>query len=90
MIIAVLLLLVLFAMFFSAVLLLVTSFARSFKEAQAYLIPLMLVTLAPGVMSLSPTLELNGLLAVTPLVNVVLLARDVFSGGARSRARRNR
>ena len=33
----------LFAAFFSAVLLAVTSFARSFKEAQAYLIPLMLV-----------------------------------------------
>ncbi len=35
-------LLVLFAAFFSAVLLCLTSFARSFKEAQAYLIPLML------------------------------------------------
>jgi len=75
-------LLLLFASFFSAVLLAVTSFARSFKEAQAYLIPLMLVTLGPGLLSLSPTLELSGPLAVTPLVNVVLLARDVFSGGA--------
>jgi sodium transport system permease protein len=75
-------LLLLFASFFSAVLLAVTSFARSFKEAQAYLIPLMLVTLAPGVMSLSPSLELNGLLASVPLMNVVLLARDVFAGTA--------
>src|SRR5205085_860258 len=40
-------LLLLFAAFFSAVLLAVTSFARSFKEAQAYLIPLMLVSLTP-------------------------------------------
>ena len=39
------LLLLLFAAFFSAVLLALTSFARSFKEAQAYLIPLMLVSL---------------------------------------------
>lgn len=75
-------LLLLFASFFSAVLLAVTSFARSFKEAQAYLIPIMLVTLAPGLTSLSPTLELSGPLAVVPLVNVVLLARDVFSGDA--------
>lgn len=36
-------LLTVFASFFSAVLLGVTSFARSFKEAQAYLIPLMLL-----------------------------------------------
>ncbi len=75
-------LLLLFASFFSALLLAVTSFAKSFKEAQAYLIPLMMVTLAPGLMSLSPSLELSGPLAVVPLVNVVLLARDVFSGGA--------
>jgi sodium transport system permease protein len=73
-------LLLLFASFFSAVLLAITSFARSFKEAQAYLIPLMLVTLGPGLLSLSPTLVLNEWLAVTPLINVVLLARDIFLG----------
>jgi ABC-2 type transport system permease protein/sodium transport system permease protein len=75
-------LLLLFASFFSAVLLAVTSFARSFKEAQAYLIPLMLLTLGPGLMSLSPTLQLTELMALVPLMNVVLLARDVFSGAA--------
>lgn len=75
-------LLLLFACFFSAVLLVITSFAKSFKEAQAYLIPLMLVTLAPGLLSLSPGLTLSLPLAVTPLLNVVLLARDVFSGTA--------
>ena len=73
-------LLILFAAFFSAMLLAVTSFARSFKEAQAYLIPLMLLSLAPGMMSLMPELKFNGLLAVTPLVNIVLLARDIFEG----------
>ncbi len=71
-------LLILFAAFFSAVLLALTSFARSFKEAQAYLIPVMLLALAPGIMSLMPELEFNGILAITPLVNVVLLARDIF------------
>ncbi len=75
-------LLMLFAVFFSAVLLAVTSFARSFKEAQAYLIPLMLLALAPGVMSLVPGVTLSGPLAVAPLINMVLLARDVFAGTA--------
>jgi ABC-2 type transport system permease protein/sodium transport system permease protein len=73
-------LLVLFAAFFSAVLLCVTSFARSFKEAQAYLIPLMLLSLGPGLVSVVPGLELNAWLSVTPLVNIVLLARDVLAG----------
>ncbi|MFO0928262.1 MAG: CPBP family glutamic-type intramembrane protease [Gemmataceae bacterium] len=78
----VLLLLVLFATFFSAVVLSLTSFARSFKEAQAYLVPLMLLSFAPGVMALLPGLSLHGPLAVVPLVNIVLLARDVFEGTA--------
>ena len=71
-------LMILFAAFFSAILLAITSFARSFKEAQAYLIPVMLLALAPGIMSLMPELKFNGILAITPLVNVVLLARDIL------------
>jgi sodium transport system permease protein len=74
-------LLLLFAAFFSAVLLCMTSFARSFKEAQAYLIPLMLASLAPGIMAMLPGLELTRFLAALPLVNIVLLARDLFEGG---------
>jgi sodium transport system permease protein len=75
-------LLLLFAAFFSAVLLCLTSFARSFKEAQAYLIPLMLASLAPGILAMLPGLQLDLLLAVVPLVNVVLLARDLIAGTA--------
>ena len=73
-------LLILFASFFSAVLLAVTSNARSFKEAQAYLIPLMLLSLGPGVMSLLPGLQFNGLLAIAPVANMVMLARDLSAG----------
>jgi ABC-2 type transport system permease protein/sodium transport system permease protein len=72
-------LLLLFAAFFSALLLVITSSARSFKEAQAWLIPLMLVALAPGILGLMPGLELSGLLLVTPLANIVLLGRDLFA-----------
>jgi sodium transport system permease protein len=79
-IIQVFFLLLLFAAFFSAVLLAVTSFARSFKEAQAYLIPLMLVSLTPGMLSLTG-IQLKGGMVVVPLLNIVLLARDIFSGG---------
>ncbi|MFO0916941.1 MAG: ABC transporter permease subunit/CPBP intramembrane protease [Planctomycetaceae bacterium] len=70
--------LVVFAGFFSAVLLTVTSFARSFKEAQAYLIPVMLISLAPGVLALMPGLEMTVGMALVPLANIVLLTRDLF------------
>lgn len=75
-----LLLLVLFAFFFSSVLLAATSFARSFKEAQAYLIPLTLASLGPSLCSLVPGVVLSPTMAAIPLVNLVLLARDLFAG----------
>jgi ABC-2 type transport system permease protein/sodium transport system permease protein len=76
------LLLLLFTSFFAALLLALASLARSFKEAQAYLVPLMVVALIPGMVSLVPTIRLDGPVAFIPLLNVVLLARDVFSGAA--------
>ncbi|NND97471.1 MAG: CPBP family intramembrane metalloprotease [Pirellulaceae bacterium] len=73
-------LLVLFSGFFSAVLLSLTSFAKSFKEAQAYLIPVMLLSLTPGMLSLMPGIKLSGAMAIAPLVNIVILARDLLAG----------
>jgi len=73
------LLLVLFAGFFSAVLLCITSFARSFKEAQAYLIPVMLLSISPALIAILPGMKLGGWLTVLPMLNVNLLARDILA-----------
>ena len=73
------LLLVLFAVFFAACLLMVTSFARSFKEAQAYLVPIILLSLGPGLLATSPNITLSGLTTVTPMMNLLVLARDVMT-----------
>lgn len=77
-------LLVLFSGFFAALLLSLTSFARSFKEAQAYLIPIMLLSLAPAMLSLMPGVSLKGPLAIAPLINIVLLAREILQGTAQA------
>lgn len=73
--------LTLFVCFFAALLLALASFARSFKEAQAYLIPLMLVALAPGIISLFPGVELTATTAAAPLLNIVLFSRDLLREG---------
>jgi membrane protease YdiL (CAAX protease family)/ABC-type Na+ efflux pump permease subunit len=73
------LLLILFAAFFSSLLLAVTSFAKSFKEAQVYLIPIILLSLGPGLIAMNPEMKLDGVNSVTPMVNVILLARDVLN-----------
>ncbi len=79
-VLVILFLLFVLASFFSATLLSLTSFARSFKEAQAYLIPLMLIAFAPGLLSLNPNLEMTAMLAIVPLVNIVLVGRDLLNG----------
>jgi len=73
------LLLILFGAFFSALLLAVTSFAKSFKEAQVYLIPIIILSLGPGLMAMAPGISLDGVNAVVPMVNILLLARDVIN-----------
>ena len=80
----IMILLLVLAAFFSATLLCLTSVARSFKEAQAYLIPLMMVAFAPGLLSLAPNLKTSSLLCVVPLANVVMVGRDLLSGTANS------
>jgi ABC-2 type transport system permease protein/sodium transport system permease protein len=75
-------LLAVFAAFFSAVLLCVTSVARSFKEAQAYLIPLMMMSIAPGMAGLLPGVEPGPWFAAIPLLNIVLLAKALLIGTA--------
>lgn len=69
-----------FAAFFSAVILALTSVARSFKEAQAYLIPLMMLSIAPGILALLPGLKLTLGWALVPLANMVLVTRDLLDG----------
>ena len=69
-----------FALFYSAVLLLLTSSAKSFKEAQAYLIPLLLLSIGPGLVIMIPGWNLAGGTAAIPLVNILLLSRELLEG----------
>ena len=75
-----LLVLTVFGAFYSAILLLLASTARSFKEAQAFLIPLMLLSITPAVAVLIPSWRLDGLLSIVPLVNMLLVAKELFEG----------
>lgn len=68
------------AVMFSALLLAVCSFARSFKEAQNYIMPVMIVALIPAVIGLLPGTELEGPLLIMPVTNIVILTRELFMG----------
>lgn len=76
----VLLMLVPLAVMFSAMLLAVCSFARSFKEAQNYIVPVMMAALIPGVVGILPATRFEGPIKIMPVANVVVLTRDLFLG----------
>jgi len=76
----ILLLLVPLAVMFSAILLAVCSFARSFKEAQNYVVPVMLAAMIPGVVGVLPGTRLEGPIVIMPVANIVVLARDLLTG----------
>lgn len=63
------------AMLFAAVLLAVSLYARSLKEAQSYLGPLMMVVIFPAMVSLIPGMGLSWGMAFAPVFNVTLLMK---------------
>jgi sodium transport system permease protein len=77
----VLLAMVPFAVFFSAVMIATCSFARTFKEAQNYMSPVMIAALIPAMItSYMPSIRLTGAVVVMPVVNVIVLLRELFRG----------
>jgi sodium transport system permease protein len=76
----VLLMLLPVAVLLSAILLMVGLFSRSFREAQSYCGPLMIVVIMPVVAAILPGVELNASLATVPLLNVSLVCKEMMVG----------
>lgn len=68
------------AVLFAAVALTISLFARTQKEAQTYLGPLVAVVLLPAVAGVLPGVELNSTLALVPVLNVTLACKELVSG----------
>jgi sodium transport system permease protein len=68
------------AVLFSAVAFTVALFAKSYKEAQSYLAPMMIVIIMPAVIGMLPGIELNARLALVPLLNLSLVCKEMLSG----------
>jgi sodium transport system permease protein len=77
----VLLLLLPLAALFSALCLSLATFARSSKEGQYYLTPLLLITVGLTVFCLSPATEITPLYSMLPVVGVALLLKELLAGG---------
>ena len=65
---------------FAAVLFTISLFAKSFKEAQSYVSPLIIVIIMPAAIGTLPGVELNARLALVPILNVSLASKELVSG----------
>lgn len=65
---------------FAAVLLSLSIYARSFKEAQSYMGSLIMVVIFPVIIALMPGVELKGGWVWVPLTNVALAMKELFKG----------
>jgi sodium transport system permease protein len=68
------------AVLFAALLLTISLAAKSYKEAQSYVSPLIIVILMPAMMGMMPGIELSAKTALVPIMNVCLACKEMLSG----------
>lgn len=64
----------------AAVMITISSFAKSFKEGQSYLSPLVMLVIFPAVIGMLPGMEASPRLALLPVFNVSQLIKSIFAG----------
>ena len=65
---------------FSAGMLAIALFAKSFREAQSYLSPLTFIVIMPAVASFLPGVELNMRTALIPIMSTSLVSKEIVAG----------
>ena len=80
MIFSIIILMIPIAIFFASMLLSISFYARSFKEAQSLMGPLNMVIIVPLFLSLGPGMEMDHATALMPLINVGLLTKEILAG----------
>jgi sodium transport system permease protein len=67
------------AVLFSAALMTIALFAKSYKEAQSYVTPLMFIVIIPAIAAMLP-IDLTSKLALVPILNASLLCKELVTG----------
>jgi sodium transport system permease protein len=80
MILIILLMMIPNACLFSALLMSICIFAKSYKEAQSYVSPLMTLIILPSLVGFLPGVELDFKLALIPIINTCLSIKEALVG----------
>lgn len=66
--------------FFAGLMIPLTIYAKSFKEAQSILTPLTFLIILPAAVGLIPGIEYNAVTALIPVVNITLATKEIIAG----------
>ncbi|HLU88066.1 MAG TPA: ABC transporter permease subunit [Taishania sp.] len=66
--------------FFAGVMIPISVYAKSFKEAQSIITPLNILVLVPAMIGMYPGIEYNMSTAFIPVLNVVLATKEIIAG----------
>ena len=64
----------------ASVLLLISGYAKSYKEAQMYFMPAMLLGVLPAVVPFLPGISLRSIIVLLPVANIAVAAKDILTG----------
>lgn len=68
------------AVLFASSLLAVALLAKSYREAQTYVSPLIFIVIAPAFVGIMPGVELNWKTGLVPILNTCLASKEIISG----------
>ena len=68
------------AVFFAAILLSISFYGRTFKEAQSLVAPLNIVIIIPAVIGTIPGIQFTAITAAIPIVNISLATKEIIAG----------
>lgn len=66
--------------FFAGILIPISIYAKSFKEAQSIITPINILVILPGIVGILPGVELTLQNALIPVVNIALATKDIVAG----------
>ncbi len=75
-----LLMLIPLTIFFSGVMVPLTIYAKTFKEAQSILTPMTFLVIIPAAIAMVPGIEYNALTAMIPIINITLATKEIIAG----------
>ena len=68
------------AAIFASLLLCISIYAKSFKEAQSYMAPLQMLVILPAFLAMLPGIELDWTTASIPITNISLAIKEIIKG----------